>query len=259
MAEAMPLLRDGKMKIGIRIDKARVDMGFVTLADLIVEAWTLKPHQVSGPDWLSKERFDIQAKLPDGAAPDQIPQMLRMLLAERFGMKTHMETRTVPAWALIVGKNGPKLKPSTLPLDPEQATDLTTMRPSPGGTVTASGGRKGSIRMTMTADGAQIVMLQTKISALADMLTTILGKPVIDRTALTGNYEITLDLAREDVQTVARAVGAGGPAVAAAPPAEAGGGSMFHTVEQLGLRLDSRREEIPTLVIDTVNKLPTAN
>jgi uncharacterized protein (TIGR03435 family) len=102
-------------------------------------------------------------------------------------------------------------------------------------------------------------MLHTKISALADMLTTILGKPVIDRTTLTGNYEITLDLAREDVRNVARAVGAGGPAPAAVAPADAGGSSMFHAVEQLGLRLDSRREQIRTLVIDTVKKLPTAN
>jgi uncharacterized protein (TIGR03435 family) len=155
MAEAMLRLRDGKMKVGVRIDEARVDMGFVTLTDLIVEAWELKPHQVSGPDWLSKERFDIQAKLPDGAAPDQIPQMLRTLLAERFGMTTHMETRALAASALVVGKNGPKLKPATFPLDHEQIRDMTTMAPSAGGAITASGGPRGPIRMAMTADGGK--------------------------------------------------------------------------------------------------------
>jgi uncharacterized protein (TIGR03435 family) len=259
LAEAIPLLKEGKMKIGVRIDKARVDMGFVTLTDLIVEAWKVKPHQISGPNWLSKERFDIQAKLPDGASADQIPQMLQTLLAERFGMKTHPERRTLAAWALVVDKNGPKLKPATLPLDPEPARGLTTMTPSAGGAITASGGPNGQIRMAITPNGAQIAMLQARISAFADMLTTILGKPVVDRTGLNGYYEITLDLTTEDVQNVARALGAGGPTAAAVAPADAGGSSMFHAVEQLGLRLDSRREPIGTLVIDTVKKLPTAN
>src|SRR5271169_6053105 len=74
MAESLSLLREGKLKVGISIDKARVDMGFVTITDLIVEAYKIKPHQISGPDWLSMERFDIQAKLPDDAAEDQVPQ-----------------------------------------------------------------------------------------------------------------------------------------------------------------------------------------
>jgi uncharacterized protein (TIGR03435 family) len=64
MADAIPLLRAGKLKVGMSIDKARVDMGFVTITDLIVEAYKVKLHQISGPNWLSMERFDIQAKLP---------------------------------------------------------------------------------------------------------------------------------------------------------------------------------------------------
>lgn len=140
MAEAIPLLKEGSLKAGMNIDKARVDMGFVTLTDLIVEAYTVKSHQISGPDWLSMERFDIQAKLPDGAAEDQVPQMLRTMLAERFGIKTHTESRTLSAYALIVGKNGAKLQPSTFPHDPEPAKGLATLTPSGGGTVTSSAG-----------------------------------------------------------------------------------------------------------------------
>jgi uncharacterized protein (TIGR03435 family) len=112
MSTALPLLMQGKLKVGMSIDKARVDMGFVTLTDLIVTACNVKPHQISGPDWLSMERFDIQAKLPEGASEDQVPEMLRAMLVERFGMKTHMESRTVAAYALVVGKNGAKLQPS---------------------------------------------------------------------------------------------------------------------------------------------------
>lgn len=262
MAEAIPLLREGKLKAGVSIDKARVDMGFVTLTDLIVQAWQIKPHQLSGPDWLSMERFDIQAKLPDGAVEDQVPQMLRTLLADRFGLKTHTELRTLSAYALIVGKNGPngvKLQPSTLPPDPEPAKGLTTLTPSAGGTVTSSGGPAGPTRMTMGPNGVQIVMLKAKLSAFADMLTSILGKPVIDRTGLTGYYQIALDIPREDVQNVARALGMGGPAAPVGTPTDPGGSSMFQAVEQFGLRLDSRKEQVDTLIVDHIEKLPTAN
>jgi len=259
MAQAMPLLREGKLKVGISTDKARVDMGFVTITDLIVAAYKVKPHQISGPDWLSMERFDIQAKLPDGAAENDVPQMLRTMLADRFSMRTHTESRTLSAYALVVGKNGAKLQPSTLPPDPEPAKGLTTLTPSAGGTVTSSGGPAGPTRMTMGPNGIQMVMLKANISALADMLTSILGKPVVDRTGLTGYYQIALDIPREDVQNVARALGMGGPAAAVGVPTDPGGSSLFQAVEQFGLRLDSRKERIETLIVDHIEKLPTAN
>lgn len=258
MAEALPLLQQGKLKVGISIDKARVDMGFLTLTDLIVQANKVKPYQISGPDWLLMERFDIQAKLPDSAAADQVPQMLRTMLADRFGLRTHTEARTLSAYALIVGKNGPKLQPSVLPPDPEPAKGLATLTPSAGGKVTSTAGPAGPTQMTMGPNGVQLVMLKTKISALADMLTQILGKPVVDRTGLTGDYQITLDIPQSDVQNVARALGMGGPAAIGAPT-DPGGGSMFQAVEQFGLKLDPRKEQIETLVIDHIEKLPTAN
>jgi uncharacterized protein (TIGR03435 family) len=259
MAEALPLLREGKLKAGVSIDRARVDMGFVTLTDLIVEAWQVKPHQISGPDWLSMERFDIQAKLPEDATENDVPQMLRILLADRFGIRTHTESRAVSAYALIVGKNGAKLQPSTLPPDPEPAQGLATLAPSAGGTVTSSGGPAGPTRMTMGPNGVQMVMLKAKISALADVLTSILGKPVVDRTGLTGYYQIPLDIPQEDMRNVARALGMGGPASTVGVPTDPGGSSLFQAVEQFGLRLDSRKEQIETLVIDHIEKLPTAN
>jgi uncharacterized protein (TIGR03435 family) len=262
MAEALPLLMAGKLKVGVRVDKARVDMGFVTVTDLIVAAYEVKPHQISGPDWLSMERFDIQAKLPDGAVESQVPQMLRTLLADRFGLRTHTESRERSAYALAIGKNGAKLQPSTLPPDPEPAKGLNTLTPSAGGTVTSSGGPAGPTQMTMGPNGVQMVMLKAKISALADMLASILGKPVVDRTGLTGYYQIALDIPQEDVQNVARALGMGGPAgagLAAGAPTDPGGSSMFQAVEKFGLRLDSRNERIETLIIDHIEKLPTAN
>jgi uncharacterized protein (TIGR03435 family) len=111
----------------------------------------------------------------------------------------------------------------------------------------------------MGPNGVQMVMLKAKLSALADMLTSILGKPVIDRTGLTGYYRIALDIAREDAQNVARALGMGGPSAPVGTPSDPAGGTMFQAVEQFGLRLDSRKEQIDTLIIDHIEKLPTAN
>lgn len=259
MAEAIPLLRAGKLKAGVSIDKARVDMGFVTLTDLIVAAWQVKPHQISGPDWLSMERFDIQAKLPDGATEEQVPQMLRTMLAERFGMRTHTESRELSAYALTVGKNGAKLQPSTLPPDSEPAKGLTALTPSAGGTLTSSGGPAGPTRMTIGPNGVQMVLLKARISGFADLLTSILGKPVVDRTGLTGYYQIALDIPQGDVQNAARAFGMGVPTGTIGVPTDPGGSSLFQAVEQFGLRLVSRKEQIETLVIDHIEKLPTAN
>ncbi|HWE49502.1 MAG TPA: TIGR03435 family protein [Bryobacteraceae bacterium] len=263
MAEAMPLLMQGKLRAGISIDKARVDLEFVTLTDLIVAAYRLKPHQISGPDWLSMERFNIQAKLPDGAVEDRVPDMLQTLLGERFGLKAHTELRAMPAYALIAGKNGPKLKPSTLPADPDPGGGLQTMTPSAGGTMTSTGGPAGPTRITMGQNGGpngiQLVLLRASTSGLADLLSSITGKPVVDRTGLNDRYEIALDIAVEDVQNVARALGMGGPAAAIGAATDPGGSSVFQAVGQLGLRLDPRKEEIKTLVIDKIDKQPTAN
>ncbi len=74
----------GQMHVGMKIDAARVDIGGMSLADLIRVAYRVKPYQVSGPDWMAPERFDVLAKMPEGATREQVPEMLQALLAERF-------------------------------------------------------------------------------------------------------------------------------------------------------------------------------
>ena len=111
----------------------------------------------------------------------------------------------------------------------------------------------------MGPNGVQMVMLKTKIAALADLLTSILGKPVVDRTGLTDYYQIALDIPQEDVQNVARVLGMGAPATPVGVPTDPGGSSLFQAIEQFGLKLDSRREQIETLIIDHVERLPTPN
>src|ERR1700722_15101648 len=106
----MPDRMAGKIRIGMNIDGARVDIGFLSLADLIRTAYRVKQYQISGPNWISSERWDILATLPEGASRDQVPEMLQTLLAERFGLKVNKESKEQAIFALVVGKNGPKLK-----------------------------------------------------------------------------------------------------------------------------------------------------
>ena len=99
------MIASGKLHVGMKVDAARVDIGFYSLADLIRTAYRVKAYQVSGPDWISAQRFDILAKMPEGATREQVPEMLQVLLAERFRLTIHRETRDHSVYALVAGKD----------------------------------------------------------------------------------------------------------------------------------------------------------
>jgi uncharacterized protein (TIGR03435 family) len=86
-------IASGKLHVGMNVEGSRVDIGYMSLADLIPLAFNLKPYQISGPDWMGAQRFDILAKMPEGATKEQVPEMLQALLAERFQLKVHRENR----------------------------------------------------------------------------------------------------------------------------------------------------------------------
>src|ERR1017187_5176313 len=130
----------GFMRIGMRVDAGRMDYANVSLKDCIRTAYGLSDYQISGPDWLSGARFDIVAKLPEGATKDQVPEMLQALLAERFKIAVHHESKVHDTYALAVAKNGPKLTASAPPEKPDAAS-------GPSG---ASGGKSGDGSKTTT-------------------------------------------------------------------------------------------------------------
>src|ERR1035441_9308403 len=92
----------------------RVHLENWTLLDLVAAAYSVRATQVSGPDWLSDQGFDIEAKVPDGTPKQELNAMLQSLLEERFGLKVHRATKTGQGFALMVGKDGPKLKPAEI-------------------------------------------------------------------------------------------------------------------------------------------------
>src|SRR3954469_23087092 len=107
------MIAAGKMHVGMKTDAGRVDIGFMSLNDLIIAAYKVKQHQIAGPDWMKTERFDILAKLPEGATKEQVPEMLQSLLAERFGLTFHKEMREQSVMGLVVAKGGHKMKDSS--------------------------------------------------------------------------------------------------------------------------------------------------
>jgi uncharacterized protein (TIGR03435 family) len=274
---------------GMKIDASRVDIGNFSVTALILKAYDVKLYQISGPDWVTSlgaqmnaQRFDVVAKMPEGATKEQVPEMLRTLLAERFKLTVHRDTKEHAVYALVVGKGGPKLKESEPdPIAPTVASDGGPVPPPSTGSnqvsISQSGkgaevsdGQGGKQKMSMGPDGKsmRIEYTKTTMAAFAEILTPFVDRPVVDMTELKGNYQVALDLSMEEVMAIAKKVGApvpggrgGGdagrsPADAAPDPS---GSSIFATVQQLGLKLEARKAPIEQIVIDHVEKVPTEN
>jgi uncharacterized protein (TIGR03435 family) len=274
--------------LGMNVDAARVDIGSLSLANLICLAYNVKPYQVQGPDWMSAERFDVIAKLPEGASPEQVPQMLQALLAERFQLKVHRESKEHSVYALVVGKNGPKLKES--PPDSDAPADAPppagsmvigtgqnqmrlSGRPDDPKGMSIAGGPIGNAHVSVGPNGAiHLEIEKMTLAAFADFVGRFVDRPVVDMTDVKGSYQMALDLSTQDLVAVARTVGLGmgvdmpmrrtagdaarQPADTASDPS---GGSIFAAVQQLGLKLDPRKASIELIVIDQVQKTPTDN
>lgn len=190
---------------------------------LVRWAYDVTPSQIdSPPGWFGENRFDIVAKAATAADETQLRLMLRTMLADRFGLKLHKEARTVQAYAITVAKGGPKFQES--PAD----GPFVLERASP---------------VILNAHHARMLDLAQGISGE-------IGRPVVDATGLMGRYEIHMDLSPYLVR----------------PPGESGGGQLdmmgilFTGFQDLlGLKLESRKENVDVLVIDHAEKAPTDN
>lgn len=276
------LIAQGKMHVGMKVDAARVDIGYFSIADLIRTAYEVKAYQVSGPDFISTERFDIMAKMPEGATKEQVPAMLKALLAERFKLAVHKESKEHPVYALMPGKNGPKLEEAAAdtPPPPPAAdapapkgsmsieTNEGTMRinRNPDGRgATISNPKGGAAKVTMGQDGMMhMEMSQMSMPDLADALSRYVDRPVVDETGLKGKYKVSLDIAMQDMMRIAKSAGFLPPGMAPPGPAadtasDPGGSSVFAAVQRLGVKLEPRKEPVDTIVVDHVEKAPTEN
>jgi uncharacterized protein (TIGR03435 family) len=244
--------------LGLRMDGAQARVGGLTLRDYIGMAYRLKTYQVIGPDWLSTERFDVNAKLPAGATADQIPRMLQSLLVDRFGLKFHREPKEMNVYALMLGKPPLKLKDSVI--DPNA--------PATAGVQVSASGSAAGVAVNLgngssyTFAGGKFEGKKIDGRVMADMLERYTDRPVIDATGLKGNYEVNFEVSPEDYQTllIRAAVNSG---VVLPPQAlrllDNGGDPLGNAVEQLGLKLDSRKAPVDQFVVDQVSRTPAEN
>lgn len=212
-----------------------------TLNDLIVNAYDVEDYQIIGlPAWgkPNEEYYDVFAKSEGEAAPtsDQLRLMLQTLLADRFQLKVHRESRELPQYYLVTGKNGLKMKEiageTQPPAQPQPATQAA--RPTGARPVDTAFSATGASEGRVITGG---------IGGLIRLISLYLDHPLIDKTGLTGTYEYTW----ESQALLEEMKESGRPAP-----------SIFATVERLGLKLEARKGPMEVLVIDRAER-PSEN
>jgi uncharacterized protein (TIGR03435 family) len=263
----------GQMHLGMTIDAARVDIRGLAVAELLRMAYKVKSFQISGPDWLAVDRFDISAKMPAGANRDQVPAMVQALLAERFKLALHRSTTEQPVYALVVAPGGAKLKESApdaaaetaAPADPAAAgggVEVHAAVSSSTKGVVSSSGPNGNSRMIPNENGMRLELTQMNTSGMVEALSRFVDRPIVDMTDLKGRYDLAIDIGMDDVITLARAAGMNiplRPPADAARASEPGSSSVFAAIRPYGLKLEPRKAPIELLVIDHVERNPTEN
>jgi uncharacterized protein (TIGR03435 family) len=243
---------DGRIMIKMGGDPGRLDYVNVSIRDLIRQAFGVQDYQVNGPDWMVNERFNLQAKYPPDTSREAVNQMLQALLTERFGLKIHKDSKELAIFDLILAKNGSKLKESEAISSTSGPSDATSPRPT------------APTPITMRLEGADRLHLSgtaVPIARFADLIGRQVGKPVFDKTGLAGKYDIELEFKPEQGVGVMRIAGAmpghdGSSDSSDATPAP----SIFNALqEQLGLKLESKKGPVETIVVDQVSKTPTEN
>lgn len=239
-------------------DPSKFTMTNATAKMLIEFAYDIKDFQLSGgPSWIDADRFDIDAKVDDSTANQirHLPQdqqeaqkdlMLQSLLADRFNLKVTRGTKDLPAYAIVVARGGSKLTEVPPPPLPETSPQPPPSPPARGGHPPLPPGADG---IGMHNGLCTIEANAEPLSELASMLSFQLGRPVVDRTRMKGTYTFTLQYALEP-----------GPEAAPLPPTAQGTGaetaaSLFSAIqEQLGLRLESTKAPVETIVIDHIEE-----
>ena len=227
-------VKKGECRMETSIDPGLITLKGVPLRGVLITAFHVRGDLIQGPGWLDSDCFDILAKMPEGAAADQMPAMMQSLLAERFGLSFHKEPRQLKGYSLVVDKGGPKC--------PEDDPNKDFM------------GGRGTVALRRGGGGIKRAMTMEQ---LASYLSGLGYGPVQDLTGLTAKYDIQLSWA-PDRDFEPAPPGAAPAASPNAPPAPTV--DLFTAIrEQLGLRLDRHDVAVEYVVIDHIERTPTGN
>lgn len=197
---------------------------FCTLSDLVLSAFHIQSFQLSAPSWMEEEHYAVNARVPKGTTPEHLRLMQQSLLAERFKLTYHHESKEMGRSELVVAKEGPKLKPSP---GPPSAIDGR----EPGATIAPNGRINASY-------------FDTSMAELADILAKQVHEPVTDATGLQGKFDFIL------TWTMDRGV--------PSPDGEAGP-TIFDALKTAGLKLEQKKGVVDRIVIDHAEKVPAGN
>ena len=229
-----------------------------SLMVLIMDAYTVKKFQISGlPDWAGRDVFDITATVEGGRTPtvDQVRRMLQTLLADRFQLKLHRETKELPIYSLVVAKSGPKL--ARMPVEegkPPAPCPTPSVRPQMGGGDSKDGGGRSGVNRTFSFAGggrgpsAEELVAMRSWERVPEMLSMFTDRPVIDKTGLEGLY---CTMTGEDpLAAVVMQLGL--------PEGDSWPAIFGLVQEKWGLKLEPQKAPVEVLVIESVAR-PSAN
>jgi uncharacterized protein (TIGR03435 family) len=227
----------------------------ITLANLLIYVHQVAPFQIlGGPEWVRTTRFTVEAKADGRPTADQMRLMVQRLLEERFALKVHKETRELPRYALVMAREdkrlGPKLKPSAIDCPAIVAARGTDYRPPTGPPQPGEPPRCGL--MALMGGGSLTIVLEGQpLSELVRSLQVNAGRVIVDKTGLTGTYDVEFQTEMPNLPGLAP------DSFGTATPPD--GLSLFTALpEQLGLKLESERGPVDVIVIDSA-QLPTPN
>lgn len=284
-AAMMNMIRAGKMPLGAHVSASRAEYSYLDLQTLLTYAYGVKRYQITGPDWMSTARFDIIAKLPAGSTKADAARMLQTLLEDRFKLTFHRTTQEHPVLAIVVGKGGPKLKPSAekpvpidedAPLKPGEINMDTPDGPTRGRFDLAAMssvvdmGVKGKMayKLNQAEKTIHIDFMMTTLPGFADMTTQLLtqlggigAKRIVDASGIEGNYDASLDISLAEVMAIAKSSGIDTPQNAAAEASDpgSGGATLAQALGSMGLKLESRKAPVDQFIVDHIEKTPTEN
>jgi uncharacterized protein (TIGR03435 family) len=249
---------DAPVTLGARIDGAQARLVGLTMRDLLAMAYRVKIYQLSGPEWITSERYDINAKMPAGVSPDKLPEMSQSLLGDRFGVKVHREKKEMSVYVLAMGKPPLRLKNSVIDKDAPPPTSFSSTGTGSAQGVAINLGNGSSFSFA----GGKFEGKKVTAPQIAGILERFSDRPVMDLTELKGTYDFEFNVSPEETQTlmIHAAVAAG---VQLPPQAlrllEGGGNPIESGAEQLGLKIESRKMPVDVIVIDQIQKMPTEN
>ncbi len=219
-------------------DPTRFTFGRAELLSIILMAYDVRPFQISSRTALDGPEFDLAASVPEGATKEQFRAMLRNLLAERFALKVHMESREFPAYELVIAKGGLRMEEGGSSAPMPGVEGWPALRPN----------QPGMASNMSTSGGYILIRLKAQmepVSVLAGFLRPN-DQPIVDKTGLTGKYSFALEYTQDPPG-----------ALPDAPPVVPDLATALQ--RQLGLQLVPKKLPFDVVVVDSFNKLPTEN